>query len=206
MPGRRPPLPARFRDRARRPGPGDDTRGRPARGRSHCGTSASRMPGCRRSPRDTGCRVRCCRWPTGCCRTSPPTCHPRPPCGPADHALSYRPIGQLVDAVRACASVEGSVGVIVPDARAADVQRTLDRAGLGAAALADDTDARGHRRSAASAKGLEFDSVVLLEPAAIVAGEPERPIGLRRLYVSLTRAVSRLVVVHDEPLPAELAG
>jgi DNA helicase IV len=48
--------------------------------------------------------------------------------------------------------------------------------------------------------------VVLLAPAAIVAGEPERPIGLRRLYVSLTRAVSRLVVLHDEPLPAELAA
>jgi DNA helicase IV len=122
------------------------------------------------------------------------------------HALSYRPIGQLVDAVRACASVEGSVGVIVPDARAADVQRRLDRAGLGAAALADDTDAPVTVVPATSAKGLEFDSVVLLEPAAIVAGEPERPIGLRRLYVSLTRAVSRLVVVHDEPLPAELIG
>jgi DNA helicase IV len=123
-----------------------------------------------------------------------------------DHALSYRPIGQLVDAVRAFALIEGSVGVIVPDARAADVQRTLDRAGLGAAALADDTDAAVTVVPAASAKGLEFDSVVLLEPAAIVAGEPERPIGLRRLYVSLTRAVSRLVIVHDEPLPAELAG
>jgi len=39
-----------------------------------------------------------------------------------------------------------------------------------------------------------------------VAGEAERPIGLRRLYVSLTRAVSRLVVVHGEPLPLELLG
>ena len=123
-----------------------------------------------------------------------------------DHALSYRPIGQLVDAVRAFATIEGSVGVIVPDARAADVQRTLDRAGLGAAALADDTDAPVTVVPASSAKGLEFDSVVLLEPAAIVAGEAERPIGLRRLYVSLTRAVSRLVVVHGEPLPLELLG
>ena len=123
-----------------------------------------------------------------------------------DHALSYRPIGQLVDAVRAFATIEGSVGVIVPDVRAADVQRTLDRAGLGAAALADDTDAPVTVVPASSAKGLEFDSVVLLEPAAIVAGEAERPIGLRRLYVSLTRAVSRLVVVHGEPLPFELLG
>jgi DNA helicase IV len=59
---------------------------------------------------------------------------------------------------------------------------------------------------ASSAKGLEFDSVVLVEPAAIVAAEPTRVDGLRRLYVVLTRAVSRLRVVHDEPLPTELSG
>ena len=53
------------------------------------------------------------------------------------------------------------------------------------------------------AKGLEFDSVVVVEPRAIVAAEPR---GLRRLYVVLTRAVSRLVVVHAEPLPDELAA
>jgi DNA helicase IV len=45
---------------------------------------------------------------------------------------------------------------------------------------------------------------VLVEPAAIVAGEATRPAGLRRLYVVLTRAVSRLAVLHDEPLPPEL--
>ena len=56
------------------------------------------------------------------------------------------------------------------------------------------------------AKGLEFDHVVLLEPAAVVAGEPDRVTGLRRLYVCLTRAVSSLVVVHADELPAELAA
>ena len=45
---------------------------------------------------------------------------------------------------------------------------------------------------------------MLLEPAAIVAGEPDRVTGLRRLYVCLTRAVSSLVVVHAEALPDEL--
>ena len=59
---------------------------------------------------------------------------------------------------------------------------------------------------ASAAKGLEFDSVVVLEPAAIVAGESLRVAGLRRFYVVLTRAVSRLVIVHDQPLPAELAA
>ena len=51
------------------------------------------------------------------------------------------------------------------------------------------------------AKGLEFDHVVLVEPGRIAAGEAH---GLRRLYVALTRAVSRLVVLHAEPLPGPL--
>ena len=51
------------------------------------------------------------------------------------------------------------------------------------------------------AKGLEFDAVVLLEPAAVARA----PLGLRLLYVALTRAVSRLVVLHAEDLPAALA-
>jgi superfamily I DNA/RNA helicase len=67
-----------------------------------------------------------------------------------------------------------------------------------------DADARVSVVPATEAKGLEFDSVVLLEPAAIVAAEPTRATGLRRLYVVLTRAVSRLAVVHDGPLPDEL--
>ena len=57
---------------------------------------------------------------------------------------------------------------------------------------------------ASLAKGLEFDHVVLVEPAAIVAGEADRVTGLRRLYVCLTRAVTSLVVLHGEDLPAEL--
>jgi DNA helicase IV len=48
------------------------------------------------------------------------------------------------------------------------------------------------------AKGLEFDAVVVVEPAAI-AGDTAR--GLRLLYVALTRAVQELVVVHAQPLP-----
>jgi hypothetical protein len=52
------------------------------------------------------------------------------------------------------------------------------------------------------AKGLEFDHVVLVEPGRIATGEAH---GLRRLYVALTRAVSRLTVFHAEPLPAELS-
>ena len=56
------------------------------------------------------------------------------------------------------------------------------------------------------AKGLEFDHVVLLEPADLVAGEPDEVTGLRRLYVCLTRAVTSLVIIHSRPLPAALSG
>jgi DNA helicase IV len=55
------------------------------------------------------------------------------------------------------------------------------------------------------AKGLEFDHVVVVEPAAIVeegvAGQ-----GLRELYVALTRPTRSLVIVHARPLPAPLRG
>ena len=48
------------------------------------------------------------------------------------------------------------------------------------------------------AKGLEFDHVVVVEPAAI-AEDGEQ--GLRQLYVALTRPTKTLVVVHARPLP-----
>jgi DNA helicase IV len=52
------------------------------------------------------------------------------------------------------------------------------------------------------AKGLEFDHVVVVEPAA-VADDGDR--GLRELYVALTRPTKTLVVVHARPLPDGLA-
>ena len=52
------------------------------------------------------------------------------------------------------------------------------------------------------AKGLEFDAVVLVEPAEVLA---ESPRGANDLYVALTRATQRLAVVHAEPLPAGAA-
>jgi DNA helicase IV len=118
-------------------------------------------------------------------------------------ALRFGPAAALVAEVELCLAVEGSVGVIVPDASVRAVLSAL-RAD-GAVPLDLEADARVTVVPASSAKGLEFDSVVLLEPGEIVAAEPTRPAGLRRLYVVLTRAVSRLVVLHDQPLPPELA-
>jgi DNA helicase IV len=117
-------------------------------------------------------------------------------------ALAYG--AELLPAVRECLAAEGSVGVIVPDAQAERVLAELRAAGIDAHALDEDADPRVEVVPASQAKGLEFDSVVLLEPARIVAAEPSRVAGLRRLYVVLTRAVSRLRVVHTLPLPAEL--
>jgi DNA helicase IV len=51
------------------------------------------------------------------------------------------------------------------------------------------------------AKGLEFDHVVVVEPAEI-ADDADR--GLRELYVALTRPTKTLVVVHARPLPPAL--
>lgn len=53
-----------------------------------------------------------------------------------------------------------------------------------------------------AAKGLEFDTVIVAEPADFLA-ESDR--GLGDLYVALTRATQRLIVVHDKDLPADLA-
>ena len=51
------------------------------------------------------------------------------------------------------------------------------------------------------ARGLEFDAVVVMEPAAFRASSGTNG----RLYTSPTRANLELVVVHDKPLPAALA-
>lgn len=51
---------------------------------------------------------------------------------------------------------------------------------------------------APAAKGLEFDSVVVVEPAAIVDDSPR---GLRLLYVAMTRPTQHLSLVHRSPLP-----
>jgi len=55
----------------------------------------------------------------------------------------------------------------------------------------------------ADAKGLEFDAVVVAEPATIAGDTPR---GLRLLYVALTRPVQELIVVHSRPLPSALSS
>ncbi|NMO93713.1 RNA polymerase recycling motor ATPase HelR [Actinomycetospora sp. TBRC 11914] len=54
----------------------------------------------------------------------------------------------------------------------------------------------------AETKGLEFDAVLVVDPARILDG----PRGAAELYVALTRATQRLGVLHRDPLPRALAG
>lgn len=102
---------------------------------------------------------------------------------------------------------EGSIGLIAADARVPALAGALDAAGMAYLSPGDETtpDTRLTLVPASLAKGLEYDYVVLDEPAAVVDGEPDERTGLRRLYVALTRAVSGLTVVHAAELPEQLA-
>ena len=97
---------------------------------------------------------------------------------------------RLADETRAAviellADVEGTVGVVTPAARRDDV--AADLAGLGGSRL--------QVVDSIEAKGLEYDGVVVVEPIDIIA---ESSAGHRVLYVSLSRATHRLVVLTTE--------
>jgi DNA helicase IV len=96
----------------------------------------------------------------------------------------------------------GSAAVIAADDQVASLSGILDRAGLAHAVLNGDTESQPLTVVPVTlAKGLEFDHVIVVEPSRIATGEAR---GLHRLYVALTRAVSRLTVLHSDPLPAAL--
>ncbi|MGK5730305.1 HelD family protein [Streptomyces sp. URMC 124] len=113
----------------------------------------------------------------------------------------------VVAACRESLEREGSIGLIAADARIGTLGALLAEAGLPHLAPGRETTAEARLTlvPASLAKGLEYDYVVLDEPAAVVAGEPDERTGLRRLYVALTRSVSGLTVLHAQPLPEQLA-
>ena len=102
----------------------------------------------------------------------------------------------------------GSTGVIAADLDLDRLGEALQEWGVPHGRLdvdhGDDADHPVQLVPATVAKGLEFDRVVVVEPAAIAAAEPDERTGLRRLYVILTRAVSELTVLHADPLPGPL--
>jgi len=126
-------------------------------------------------------------------------------------ALSVVPASESTladEVIAACKSAlagEGSVALIAADDQVAALRDAIAAAGLEVALIGETEDEIDTVRlvcvPATLAKGLEFDAVIVAEPAHIVAAEPR---GLHRLYVVLTRAVSRLEIIHAEPLPSAL--
>ncbi|MFB6672919.1 HelD family protein [Streptomyces sp. NPDC056390] len=112
-------------------------------------------------------------------------------------------VAETVDAVREALAHEGSVGVVAADGETVRLLRTaLTDKGIEVGGP-DDARARVTVLGASVAKGLEYDHVVAVEPAAVAEAERR---GLHRLYVVLTRAVSRLDIVHSRPLPFAAAS
>ncbi len=102
----------------------------------------------------------------------------------------------------------GSVLVVSPAEHLDDIAAQLESAGLdfgrATAASRNATGALHPHVTLAPVqlcKGLETDGVVVVEPAAIVAEEPQ---GLRALYVALTRSTKRVALVSAQPLPEPL--
>jgi len=122
-------------------------------------------------------------------RTGRPLAYRRGGTAPEVRAVSEKAL--LSEAFRTAgrlAAEDGLLAVIVPDA-------------LLEPALAEPSAFDGIALLAPrDAKGLEFDHVVVVEPALVA----EQHQGLRELYVALTRPTRTLVVVHARPLPREL--
>jgi len=94
---------------------------------------------------------------------------------------------------------DGRLAVLVPTARYGELAAILED-------VADSNDpaildALVALLDVTRSKGLEFDSVLIADPAGIVAGSPR---GLSDLYVAVTRATKRLGVLADGDLPAVL--
>jgi DNA helicase IV len=115
--------------------------------------------------------------------------------------------GALDDAVakvvaeEAGAVCEGRTAVLAPTALVAGLRERL--LGEAAAEAEADLEAPVVVLPVAKAKGLEFDAVVVVEPAEFIA---ESPRGTNDLYVAITRSTQRLAVVHTGALPPVLRG
>jgi DNA helicase IV len=102
------------------------------------------------------------------------------------------------------AEAGGTLAVVAPPSRvdpiAEAVQARLPETGVGAAV---ELTAGVAVLTPTAVKGLEFDSVLVVDPQGIV---DEGVRGLNDLYVALTRATQRLGVVHPGELPDVLAS
>ncbi len=96
---------------------------------------------------------------------------------------------------------DGTVGVLCPAALVDPVSEELLRQGVPLDPNGSMGDGIGVL-AIGTAKGLEFDGVVVVEPAQMIR---EAAQGLRSLYVAITRTTRLLTIVSSEPLPAVLA-
>ena len=102
------------------------------------------------------------------------------------------------------AAGHGLSGVIVPPARRAEAAGALGALGMRPVGHLDRLESGEVPVLAAdAAKGLELDGVVVVEPGEIADGTAR---GARLLYIAMTRAVQRLVLVAAGPLPLALAA
>ncbi len=114
--------------------------------------------------------------------------------------------GEVVKAVEAELLLESveTVAVIVADAQMEECAEALKAAGIDCA-----TPYSGALMKKVSVlsvrfiKGIEVDVGIVVEPQAIVEQSSR---GLQSLYVALTRAIRRLLVVHAKPLPAKVSA
>lgn len=95
------------------------------------------------------------------------------------------------------------VGVVVAEAQMSSVRTAFRAAGIKYSESADGGLSQGiNLVSPEESKGLEFDAVVVVEPAAIL----ELPQGDKLLYVALTRTVHHLdVILRADRVPEMLA-
>ena len=111
---------------------------------------------------------------------------------------------RLVEAVRAELEVigAGNIAVVTPDALVDRADAALGRAGVEfGRATRQGLDRQVTVVPVSLAKGLELDSVIVVEPGRIL-GEQTR--GAQALYVALTRSTKRLTLLHTGQLPAVL--
>jgi len=162
---------------------------------------ASVAPGERppESVREEGVPPRAVRIPT------PPT-PPTPPASPTtstSSAPSASPLAagtaEVVDAELAEMGDGGKLAVIAPATQIAELAHAIPTAVPGDRAQV--LDSAVALLTVNQAKGLEFDRVVLVDPAGILT---QSPVGGHDLYVAITRATHRLTVVYDGELPASL--
>ncbi|HEX4018526.1 MAG TPA: AAA family ATPase [Frankiaceae bacterium] len=97
---------------------------------------------------------------------------------------------------------EGTTAVLVPEGARAVFAGGGDPLLTELAMAGPDTANRLMLLEVRAAKGLEFDVVIVVDPQAILDGSPR---GANDLYVALTRATTRVVVVHPNALPDMLS-